>query len=67
MSCLSDLHHRVVDYLRVSITDLCNLRCVYCRPAEGVKLITHEEVLRYEEILTCCRPSHVIWACERSG
>lgn len=48
---LSDLHHRVVDYLRVSITDLCNLRCVYCRPPEGVKLISHDEVLRYEEIL----------------
>ena len=49
---LCDLYHRTIDYLRVSITDLCNLRCVYCRPAEGVKLITHEEILRYEEILT---------------
>lgn len=49
---LCDLHQRVIDYLRVSITDLCNLRCVYCRPAEGVKLITHDEILRYEEILT---------------
>jgi len=37
--------------LRVSITDLCNLRCVYCRPPEGVKLIPHDEILRYEEIL----------------
>jgi cyclic pyranopterin phosphate synthase len=49
---LCDLHHRTIDYLRVSITDLCNLRCIYCRPPEGVKLITHEEILRYEEILT---------------
>ena len=49
---LIDPHHRVIDYLRVSITDLCNLRCVYCRPPEGVKLITHDEILRYEEILT---------------
>lgn len=48
---LIDMHHRVIDYLRVSITDLCNLRCVYCRPPEGVKLITHDEILRYEEIL----------------
>jgi cyclic pyranopterin phosphate synthase len=48
---LLDLHSRVVEYLRVSITDLCNLRCVYCRPPEGVKLITHDEILRYEEIL----------------
>jgi len=38
--------------MRVSITDLCNLRCVYCRPPEGVKLVSHEEILRYEEILT---------------
>lgn len=49
---LIDAHHRVIDYLRVSITDLCNLRCVYCRPPEGVKLITHDEILRYEEILS---------------
>lgn len=52
MRQLLDLHHRVIEYLRVSITDLCNLRCVYCRPPEGVKLIAHDEILRYEEILT---------------
>ena len=46
---------RVIDYLRVSITDLCNLRCVYCRPPEGVELISHDEILRYEEILTIVR------------
>lgn len=49
---LYDLHQRVIDYLRVSITDLCNLRCVYCRPPEGVPLIPHEDILRYEEFLT---------------
>ncbi|MEW6112023.1 MAG: GTP 3',8-cyclase MoaA [Thermodesulfobacteriota bacterium] len=49
---LLDTHGRTIDYLRVSITDLCNFRCVYCRPPEGVKLVTHEEILRYEEILT---------------
>lgn len=48
---LVDSHGRIIDYLRVSITDLCNLRCVYCRPPEGVKLVTHAEILRYEEIL----------------
>lgn len=52
---LIDPHRRVVDYLRVSITDLCNLRCLYCRPPEGVKLISHDEILRYEEILTIIR------------
>ncbi len=49
---LIDTHHRLIDYLRVSITDLCNLRCVYCRPPEGVRLLSHDEILRYEEILT---------------
>ena len=49
---LVDPYGRVIDYLRVSITDLCNFRCVYCRPPEGVKLISHDEILRYEEILT---------------
>ncbi|MBM4326187.1 MAG: GTP 3',8-cyclase MoaA [Deltaproteobacteria bacterium] len=46
-----DTHGRTIDYLRVSITDLCNFRCVYCRPPEGVQLVTHKEILRYEEIL----------------
>ncbi len=49
---LIDNHSRTVEYLRVSITDLCNFRCVYCRPPEGVKLVTHEQILRYEEILS---------------
>ena len=49
---LLDSYNRSIQYLRVSITDLCNLRCVYCRPPEGVKLISHDEILRYEEILT---------------
>lgn len=49
---LIDTHQRTVEYLRVSITDLCNFRCLYCRPAEGVKLVTHEQILRYEEILS---------------
>ncbi len=48
---LVDPHGRVIDYMRVSITDLCNLRCVYCIPPEGVKQISHDEILRYEEIL----------------
>lgn len=48
---LVDSYQRSIDYMRVSITDLCNLRCLYCRPPEGVELISHEEILRYEEIL----------------
>ncbi|MGQ9512116.1 GTP 3',8-cyclase MoaA [Thermodesulfitimonas sp.] len=39
-----------VDYLRISVTDRCNLRCRYCLPAEGVPVVPHAEVLRHEEI-----------------
>ncbi|NLG26862.1 MAG: GTP 3',8-cyclase MoaA, partial [Chloroflexi bacterium] len=41
---------RAISYLRVSVTDRCNLRCVYCMPEEGVALRPHAEILRYEEI-----------------
>ena len=41
---------RPIDTLRVSITDRCNLRCIYCMPPEGVKLIAHDEILTFEEI-----------------
>lgn len=47
---LRDGRNRVVDYLRVSVTDRCNLRCRYCMPAEGVPLVRHADVLRFEEI-----------------
>ena len=40
-----------LDYLRVSITDRCNLNCIYCRPRENVKLLQREELLRFEEII----------------
>jgi GTP 3',8-cyclase len=46
-----DSHYRKIDYLRLSITDRCNLRCIYCMPKEGVPKLAHEQVLRYEEIL----------------
>lgn len=39
-----------VDYLRLSVTDLCNLNCIYCTPLEKEKFLTHREVLRYEEM-----------------
>ena len=50
MGCINDAFNRPINYLRVSVTDRCNLRCVYCMPPEGVQLIPHEEILRYEEI-----------------
>lgn len=48
---LIDRWNRTINYLRVSIIDRCNLRCKYCMPAEGVKLLRHEDILKYEEIL----------------
>lgn len=41
---------RTIDYLRISVTDRCNLRCKYCMPPEGVELISHEALLTLEEI-----------------
>jgi GTP 3',8-cyclase len=45
-----DAHERRISYLRVSVTDRCNLRCVYCMPQEGIDLVPMEDVLSYEEI-----------------
>lgn len=54
MGCL-DSFNRSISYLRVSVTDRCNLRCVYCMPPEGVPWIPHENILRYEEIARVVR------------
>jgi GTP 3',8-cyclase len=48
---LTDSYSRKHDYLRVSITDRCNLRCGYCMPPEGVELLQHDQVLRNEEFV----------------
>lgn len=48
---LRDTFERVIDYMRISITDRCNLRCVYCMPENGVKLFEHKDILTYEEII----------------
>ena len=50
-----DTSGRALDYLRRSLTDRCNLRCVYCMPEEGVDWKPHAEVLRFEELLRLCR------------
>jgi cyclic pyranopterin phosphate synthase len=42
---------RVIDYLRVSVTDRCNLRCLYCMPPDGVVPLEHKDILTYEEIV----------------
>ncbi len=48
---LRDSFGRVIDYLRVSVTDRCNFRCVYCMPEDGYPVSPKEELLTYEEIL----------------
>ena len=50
-----DQYERDINYLRVSVTDRCNLRCTYCMPKEGLSLIGHDDILRYEEILRIIR------------
>ena len=47
-----DLYNRKISYLRVSVTDRCNLRCRYCMPPKGIQLISHAEILSFEEITT---------------
>ena len=50
---MRDAYDRRIDYMRVSITDRCNLRCKYCMP-EDIAGISHNDILRYEEILRLC-------------
>jgi len=57
MTGLSDSFQRPINYLRVAVTDRCNLRCVYCMPEEGVKWMPHDNVLSYEELITIIRAS----------
>jgi len=47
---LADVFHRPITYLRISVTDRCNLRCVYCMPEAGLPWISKAEILSYEEI-----------------
>ncbi|MCX5809805.1 MAG: GTP 3',8-cyclase MoaA [Proteobacteria bacterium] len=56
-----DDHNRVINYLRLSVTDRCNLRCIYCMPEEGVTFTPHSEILTYEEMI------HIVKLCVREG
>lgn len=47
---LKDDYKRNINYLRISITDRCNLRCTYCMPPDGMNLLAHHDILSYEEI-----------------
>lgn len=46
-----DQHNRTINYLRLAVTDRCNLRCTYCMPEEGIKYINKSSLLTYEEML----------------
>src|SRR5258708_5503583 len=52
---LGDSYGRVADDLRISITDRCNFRCIYCMPAEGLKWLKRDDILRFEEITRLAR------------
>lgn len=51
---LTDNHGRQINYLRLAVTDKCNLRCFYCMPAEGLKWIPKAELFTFEEMLHLC-------------
>lgn len=55
MTGLFDSYQRPINYLRISVTDRCNLRCVYCMPEEGVGQLPHSDILSYEEIYSIAR------------
>lgn len=46
-----DQYGRMINYLRISVTDRCNLRCLYCMPKDGINKLPHEDILRNEEIV----------------
>ena len=52
---MQDQYNRKIDYLRISVTDKCNFRCMYCMPEEGVDYIDHKDILRFEEVIRICR------------
>jgi cyclic pyranopterin phosphate synthase len=52
MTGILDSFGRSINYLRISVTDRCNLRCIYCMPPKGVPQMSHSEILSYEEIRT---------------
>ncbi len=55
-----DRYNRHIHYLRISVTDRCNLRCHYCMPEEGVDLISHKDILSFEEIVEIVKEAAVL-------
>ena len=52
---MRDQYDREINYMRLSVTDRCNLRCRYCMPEEGVCKKTHEEMLTEDEMIAAVR------------
>lgn len=52
---MKDSFGREINYLRISVTDLCNLRCQYCMPAEGICKVEHEDILSLEDFYTIAK------------
>lgn len=57
---MKDGQGRKVDYLRISVTDRCNLRCIYCMPEKGIEKKEHEDILRYEDIIKVVKSAAVL-------
>lgn len=53
MKELKDKYGRVIDYIRIAVTDKCNLRCFYCMPNEGIDFVKKNQLMSYEELLRC--------------
>ena len=53
-SLLFDNHNRPINYLRLAVTDRCNLRCFYCMPEEGIDWLARKDLMSYEEMLRIC-------------
>jgi GTP 3',8-cyclase len=57
---MKDNQGRNIDYLRVSVTDRCNLRCIYCMPENGIEKKEHTDILRYEDIIKVVRAASLL-------
>ncbi|MEQ8155365.1 MAG: GTP 3',8-cyclase MoaA [Clostridiaceae bacterium] len=57
---MRDSQGRNIDYLRVSVTDRCNLRCIYCMPGQGIEKKKHDDILRYEDIVKIVKAASVL-------
>ncbi|SDY45913.1 GTP 3',8-cyclase MoaA [Tindallia californiensis] len=54
---MADQYQRKINYMRISITDLCNMRCLYCMPEEGIQKKSHKNMMSYEEMITLVKAS----------